>query len=371
MSNPVFGEFLILFLLLVSGVRIFFVKYGKVDTLAILAPLAAALSVLQIIAWGADSFSAVIGALSLFAALINFRAALRFTAGLYIDRYSVSFKVGAVSLIILSSIVLAALGYFMPVNLNKKHVGAIKQKITVSGNFTSGFERQNHFSFPSGEVYIYSPAEKSENEAENTHEKQAASATDTNLNSVRTILFVCDKRADSFHYEPFFYALAERGYTVYTGDFFTRDVQWYKGAANAKPLRRFVMILDYLLHTERFKAQQDFFSFNSSKEFEVLLNFAKEYEKDRFRSVFILGDWMAERTIPDFCKLHSDDVLGGSSLVTCSGYETPGFGCIRITNPLLAFYFQLERAKDTSSADKMAHSLIEYMAASAKQGDMQ
>ena len=367
MSNPIFGEMLILFLLIAGSARIFFVKYGKVDTLAILAPLAAVLAVLQTAAWGADTFSALIGALAVFAALINFRASLRFAAGLYVDRYSAAFKAGSLFLIILSMLILAALFYFKPVNLNEKHAGVTKQKIAVSGNFTSGFERYNYLSFPAGAIFMYSPAEKSETALDSQHEKANAAHADGNRDEVRTILFVCDKRADSFHYEPLFYALAERGWTVYTGDFFTRDVQWYKGAANTKALRRLAMILDYILHTERFKAQQDFFSFNSAKEFEVLLNFAKENEAERFSPVFIAGDWMAERAISDFCRLHSDDVRGGISLTACSDCKTPGFGCIPITNPLLAFYFHLERANDTSSAKKCAHSLIQCM--EEKQGE--
>ncbi|MGP1458054.1 MAG: hypothetical protein ACTTKL_01930 [Treponema sp.] len=370
MSHPVFGEFLILFLLLVSGARIFFLKYGKLDTLTILAPLSLLLSILQIASWGADTFSTAVFALSFFAFAINFRSLLRFTAGLYVDRYSVSFKTGAFFLLVLATAVLAALLYFKPLNINAKRSDVIKQKIAVSGSFTSGFEGQNHFSLPSGEIYIYSPAVHSENGiAIQNAEQASADANDdgkngnaeTAANDTRTIIFVSDKRADSFHYEPLFYALAERGFKIYTGNFYLPDLKWYKGAANSKPLRRFTMVLDSILHTERFKAQQDFFSFNSAKEFEVLLNFAKENEAERFSPVFIVGDWMAERAIPDFCRLHSGDVRGGVSLSAFPEYETPGFGCIRITNPLLAFYFRLERAKDYSQAEQTAFALIRHM----------
>ena len=344
MSNPIFGELLILFLLLLNSARIFFLKYGKIDALTVLAPLCAILSALQIIAWGADIFSLAVFVVSIFAFFTNFRALLRFLSGLYVDHYSIAFKSGAFFIIIMSSAIFAALIYFRPLNFGITKSVAKKEKIPVSGSFTSGFEPAGFFTIPCGEVYIYSPDPQISNAEQNKNPP---------------IIFISDKRADSINYEPLFYELAEQGFKVYTGDFYARDLKWYKGAANIKIFRRFSMILDYIFNKTQFENQQDFFAFNSASELEKLLNFIIEREGQDFLPLFALGDWMSERALKDFYSAHSEDICGTLSLTDCADYKTKGFGLIEITNPLLALYLGFNRASSNSQTEKIAHEVIE------------
>ena len=343
MPNPIFGELLILFLLILNSARIFFLKYGKIDSLTVLAPLCTILSVLQIIAWGADIFSLAVFAVSVFAFFTNFRALLRFLSGLYVDHYSVAFKSGAFFIIIISSAICAVLIYFRPLDFGIIKSDVKKEKIPVSGSFTLGFEQSGFFTIPCGEVYVYSPSSQ---------------AAEEKSDARPPVIFISDKRADTLNYEPLFYELAERGFKIYTGDFYSRDLKWYKGAANTKIFRRFAMISDYIFKKSQFEAQQDFFAFNSASEFEDLLNFIKEREKQDFLPLFAVGDWMSERTLPDFYSAHRNEICGYLSLTDCSEYKTKGFGLIEITNPMLALYLGFGRASNNSQTEKIAREVI-------------
>ena len=57
METPFLGELLIIFLILLNCVRIFLLKFGKIDSLTILAPISVVLAILQIFAWNVDIFS--------------------------------------------------------------------------------------------------------------------------------------------------------------------------------------------------------------------------------------------------------------------------------------------------------------------------
>ena len=66
MSNAVVGILIILFLIILNCGRLFFLKFGRVDVLTLLAPLCVILSILQIIAWKADFFSLILLGISVF-----------------------------------------------------------------------------------------------------------------------------------------------------------------------------------------------------------------------------------------------------------------------------------------------------------------
>ena len=114
MVYPVLGQILILSVVIINCSRIFFLKFGKIDSLTVLAPLAVILSFIQIAAWKADFFSFIILAISILNFFVNFRAFLRFISGLYVDHYSLGFKIGEIIIIILSAFELGILIYFFP-----------------------------------------------------------------------------------------------------------------------------------------------------------------------------------------------------------------------------------------------------------------
>ncbi len=340
MINPALGEFLILFLLILNASRIFFVKYGALDSLSLLAPLSLMLSVLQIAAWNADIFSVAILALSILSFFTNFRAVQRFAAGLFIDYFSAAFKTGAFFVMLPAVAIGAALIYFRPLTLGRAKTPVMRERIPVSGLLSSGVESAASFSLPSGVIYVYRPLQKP------TTDKPA-------------VLFVSDKRADTLHYEPYLYALSARGYTVYTGDFYASDVKWYGNALNMRIFRRQAMIFEYLLHRKEFEAQKDFFSFNSLKELEALRDFVKKNDPDV--PLFAVGDWMAEDALKDFRAHYAAEEGGAYALTACPFYWSAGWGCIEMTDPFLFSFLGFEKNTDGEEVEQMANATAEQI----------
>lgn len=356
MSSPVLGELLILFLLIMNCSRIFFLKYGKVDSLTILAPLCVVLSVLQIVSWNADEFSILLLIISLFAFFTNFRALLRFVSGLYVDHYSIAFKLGAFLILLFSIAEAAVLIYFFPYEMPVSKYGVTQEKFRVSGNFTGGFDEAETFSLADGVIYKFEPAE-------------------TSAKKSQALILVSDKRGDSRAYLPYMILLAQKGYTVYTGDFYSKDVRWLHSFADSRFLRRVIILSDYFRNPVQFMAQKEFFAWNSSKEIEAVLNFARENSASDIdvqfgetlpaedssaetspaeMKFFVVGDWMSNVALDDFVKSKPEDVLDVIKLTDFSEYTTPGFGFIYQVYPIEAFLMNRIRIRNNDEPKKIA-----------------
>ena len=157
MNSSFLGEVLILVLLVINSCRIFFLKYGKIDALTVLAPVCVILSVLQIIAWNADFFSILIFTVSAAAFFINFRALLRFASGLYVDHYSIAFKTGAALILFVSAVSLGILLYFRPVIVQPSDYKAVQSKVRLVGSFVGGFHTASAFESADGIVTVCAP----------------------------------------------------------------------------------------------------------------------------------------------------------------------------------------------------------------------
>ena len=341
MGSAVLGELLILFLLVLNCSRMFFLKYGKVDSLTILAPVCVILSLLQIFSWNADFFSVTLLVISIFCFFTNFRALLRFCSGLYVDHYSVAFKTGAFLILVLSLAETALLIWFYPKEIQSERYDVSVEKIRVSGNFTGGFEESGLFSRGSGTIYRYEPKNQKKLKPE-------------------TIILLSDKRADSRSYVPYMQMLAKSGYRVYTGDFYSRDLKWLHSALDLRFFRRVAMLFEYQKNPVQFMAQKEFYAWNMRKELDVLLKYvqedlaeelvvggqqADETQVSGFQTspFFVIGDWMADVALDDFIKSQPENVLGILKLSEIPEYSTPGFGFIKHIFPLDAWLLGFER----------------------------
>lgn len=321
MESPVFGELLILFMMLFCCSRMFFLKYGKVDFLTILAPLSVILSVLQIVAWGADIISLSIFCVSIFCFLTNFRALLRFSGNLYVDHYNFGFKAGAFLVIISCVFGIRLILVSMPELFKDKDFEIEKQKVLLTGDFIGGFEEAKLFDEKNAEIVIFKPLAEEKNNS-------------------KAVIVVPDKRADSLEYYPLMKYLAGNGYTVFAGDFYTRDLKWFRNAGDTKLFRKCLMKRNYRLNKVKFESQKEFYGYNTRRELEAMLDFVK---KD-FDSVFVIGDWMSEISIPDFVSENADALSGYLILSSIEGYETPGLGFIQQTNPAYARFCGYKKA---------------------------
>lgn len=341
MYNPILGEWLILSLLFLNCIRIFFIKYGKVDVLTVLAPVCVILSVLQIVAWGVYLYSAVILFISIFCFFTNFRAFLRFKAGLLVDHYSAAFKIGEVMVLLLTLGVGALLVYFRPGNTRPSDYSAEIKKIRLSGDFTGGFSESLPFQLAQGEVILVQPADE------------------RNFNG-QSIIVMADKSATAAEYMPLMLNFAGKGFKVFSGEFYARDMKWCHSGADFKFFRRSMLFHDRLFDLKQFEMQKQFFTFNIEKEFGAMLKLVKDEtlrDDGTFEPVYLVGDWMSGIALPEFKADNADSVSGYALLTDFEEYQTPGFGFIQSTDPLLAYKMGLEKDLNFTAARTIAEKI--------------
>ena len=124
-----YGELFTFILLFITNFRVFFVKHVKKDPLVSLAPISFCISILQIIAWGFDVFTALAFFISFLVLLSNFHAIFRYSERLYIDHYSPLMKFWAVFTTILSICAIIFNLIFYPVELNNNKLNVQENKI--------------------------------------------------------------------------------------------------------------------------------------------------------------------------------------------------------------------------------------------------
>lgn len=348
MNGSFLGEALILVLLIFNSTRAFFLKYSRIDSLAVLAPISVVLAVLQILAWGIDVFALLLLIISVFAFFTNFRALLRLASGLYVDHYSVAFRIGEILVLLASVFELGLLIYFRPVYLNAKNYNVNVQKVRLGGSFSGGFFTVSAFENPSANMWIIQPV----------NEKDFNGGI---------IALLTDKRADISDYAPYTFSLAKKGFKVYAVDFYARDLKWFYTMGDVRYFRRLFMLFSYFKNPVKFELEKEFYTYNSMQEMNAVLEIIKqnenadaerganiyaddEYENEENTAPVIteklngntvlplfVGDWMTEIALQDFEKLHRDEICGVFYFAAEEEYPTPGFGFVEQTRPLVAY----------------------------------
>lgn len=363
---------MILVLLIFNSTRSFFLKYSRIDSLAVLAPISMVLVILQILAWGIDVFTLLLLVISVFAFFTNFRALLRLSSGLYVDHYSVAFRIGEVLVLLASVLELGLLIYFRPVYLNTKNYNVSIQKVRLEGSFAGGFFTASAFENPSANMWIIQPA----------NEKDFNGGI---------IALLTDKRADISDYAPYTFSLAKKGFKVYAVDFYARDLKWFYTMGDVRYFRRIFMLFSYFKNPVKFELEKEFYTYNSMQEMNAVLEIIKQnenadagrganiYADDEYENYenkedavestmekpngntvlpLFVGDWMAEIALQDFEKLHRDEICGVFYFAVEEEYSTPGFGFVEQTRPLVAYVLGKERnanlEKTTVLAEKTA-----------------
>ena len=369
-----YGELLIFVLLFVINLRVFFVNSVKRDPIVAFAPLTFILSIIQIFSWGVDVFTILGIILSFLVLLSNFHALFRYTERLYVDHYSVLMKVWAIFTDILSLGAITCLIIFAPMELKNRSANVIETKSKYSGNFTTGFESLKAFDKLSAILYEYekapepiNPHEENHSEnnslsdvksetAENVEKEQQSQAESNNAiedveksteNTTKNIvLFVPDKRGDTYNYRPYLQLLAStsRDFIVLSGDFYANDCKWFHSFADLKVNRNFAMVINSIKDQRKFSASRELYTYNISRECQQLLTMINEkYGKDC--KIFLISDGMSNDGVSDFAKHHPDIVTGHFKLDSVPEYKSSGYGFIAETNPLLNAYLGLPRER--------------------------
>ena len=174
------------------------------------------------------------------------------------------------------------------------------------------------------------------------------------------ILLAPDKRADTANYKPYLQQLAARGITVYSADFFADDGQWLHSIADKKILRRMVMVIQSTLNEKQFTAQREYYSYNISQEYSVLIPLLRE-RCGADKKFLLITDFMADIAADDLIKKNPEDIAGILKLPSISEYKSSGYGCIEQTDPLLAMALGLNRDSSLATPKLLADKTIEVI----------
>lgn len=324
------GEFLIFLLLLITNSRVFFVESRK-DSIVLLSPLAVILSVFQIFSWGFDVFTGTALILSILVLFSNFHALYRYFERLYVDHYSPLMYIWAISTCLVCIFCLVFLIYFAPSTpLTQRRVNkatnVLMKKERYNGSFRSGFEKAGSLQKTNIQFSIFSP--------EIANEK------------LPLIVFFPDKRAETYHYIPYLLQLAEEGFTIISSDINTKDCLWLHNPLDARPLRRFGMILASLMNSFKFDSQTEFYTYNSSLECKAVFDLLnKKFSDNPEQKYILISDFMADTAVSDYAKAHQKQIAGIIFMKELSDYQTKGYGFVAQTDPFTASLLNIKRDK--------------------------
>lgn len=325
-----YGELLVIFILLITNGRILFLRNAKKDSVVILAPLGFLLSILQIFNWGLDLITGSTLVLSILVLLTNFHALFRYSERLYVDHYSILMKIWSAITIFISIVLLAATIYFAPVEYKNTDLKITEKVTRYEGSFRTDFEKISHLKKTNAFVSEFAP------ETVDSQSKKPAK---------NVILFIPDKRADTYYYKTYLQQLAYEGFTVVSADFYSDDCKWCHSVGDLKIVRRLAMVIDYFKDTQKFLSQKEFYTYNIMQELKAMEKIiAQEYGENC--SIFIVTDVMGEQAVSDFYQSNTDKVTGTFNLSSIEEYKTAGFGIACQSDIFLANLLGQERDKD-------------------------
>lgn len=323
MSYSVLGEMLVAFLLIVNSSRIFFLRYERIDTLAVLSPAALFIILLQIIAWNADFISVLLLIISIISLFTNMHALARSASRLYVDHYSPVFIIFSVIILVCSLFSTFVLVKYSPVEVKASDFNVIETKTRFKGSFSEGFTKAGYTDGTDAVLYVYEPA--------------------SGKSAPEIVLVGCDKRGDAERYRPYMILLANEGYTVAACDFRAQDGKWFNTIADWHIIRRLAMCLSYLKDKKQFERQKDFYTFGMIREYTAMENIVSA--KFGGRQYFLVSDGMSVTAAGDVMRESGGKVKGIFALDSIAEYKTPGLGCIEQTDPLLASFLGYTRDK--------------------------
>ena len=212
LSDEFLGQAAVLLLLLPVLFRPFFKKHAYADSTVTLSPLSVVLALLLIAVYGLSYARAAITVIALSVLLINIRALQRFNSRLYVDRYSMAFRIAAVIESIVVLFALTALFVLRP-----EPAPTEPQRTLYTGSFSRGFvPKREFFRRTSLITSLYEPRSNNAADGNNTAAGTAGSAP----KKKRIAVFVPDIKNVSGDSALRLSAASMQGITVFTGDFY-------------------------------------------------------------------------------------------------------------------------------------------------------
>lgn len=318
MTYELLCELFLLALLGAACARIFFMQAAKQDPLSIFPIVAFILSILNILAFGISIFRILIIILAFVVAVWNTNALSRFRHKLVVDHYGILFSLASIVNLILIIVLAVFIIILRPGKIDTKKYGVTITSQTYAGSVEEGFYE---YTSPSQNRSVFVKKYTSTDETFNPFKES------------RTIIFVPGELSDVQSYEPFFVKLAHDGYTVYSADFYSKDIKWFGNLWDFKPFRKFAMLSCKQKKPEAYANATSQKSENFVKEVLALINIVSPSKSDR---VFIAGDGESQASYSTIKIAGKDTVRGTFDLASISSYTTPGYGPVESTDPVLA-----------------------------------
>jgi len=271
LSDEFLGQAAVLLLLLPVLFRPFFKKHAYADSTVTLSPLSVVLALLLIAVYGLSYALAAITVIALSVLLINIRALQRFNSRLYVDRYSMTFRIAAVIESIVVLFALAALFVLRP-----EPAPTEPQRTLYTGSFSRGFVPKREF-FRRTSLITSLYEVRGNNAADGNN--PAAGTAGSAPKKKRIAVFVPDIKNVSGDSALRLSAASMQGITVFTGDFYEPSL--LKNTPNKMLFNRF-HTKAFSLHRlyrnpKRFGAVKADLLVQKKAETEVLLIKAGEY----------------------------------------------------------------------------------------------
>lgn len=348
MNSAYYAMLLILFLLIIDYLRVYFLKYGTLDSLSILSPICVILSILLFLSWGLSTLSLIIFLLSLITFLINFRSLSRFLSALYVDNYSTPLKVASSLLLLLALALFFLILLFLPYPTKTFQSSVVNSgdisvtRTNYKGSITAGFTFSTPFIPPNLTITTYQrvlqdPSTDTIDEINKVDAVDTVDKEDSASSSpLPSIIVLPDKTASPLEYSPYMILLAKKGFKVYSASFYTKDLRYLHNIADSFILRKFIMRAIYIVNQNTLSSEAEFYSYNLLQE----LNYLASYVAEKGEHYFIIADKMSLTMLEDYNKTHTEDpaFLGSFNLSSFSEYKTAGLGFIANTDPLFYSY---------------------------------
>ncbi len=315
MDNRFLAEMLALLLVLAASFRFFLISYTRRDSLAIAPTAALVISILNILIFGFSLIEFLVFLIALLSFIWNFRSLTKMLSDVITDQYDFSLILLSIFTGFACMFAIFTVIYFKPMTLRKKNFHANETTTLYAGNFRNGlYELEKPFTCETARIIKVEPDDSLK--------------LDKNI-----ILFVPPKTASLEMYRPLFYKLADYGYTVYGGEFYTKDSKWFNGKYDRKIFRRYKFIHDKLNHNDEFTGNLLYNERILENEFQSLFDLASITGNDK---IFLLSEDDVTGIMGKILAKNKH-LLGSYDLSFIEGYDTKGFGPVENTDPLISF----------------------------------
>lgn len=316
MTKLIQAEILVVIMAFLGSIRFLFISHTRKDSIAVVPAVAFIFSIFNVFIYGLSIKELIILCFSFWTALWNFRSVLRLVSDVVIDRYEIKLVLINSLNAIIAVLIFAGIIYFRPAQSNPGKMKVKESVVSYSGSFRNGISKiEGPFKKISAKIWNY----------ETEEETKGARII---------VLFNPPKTASVEVYDIFLQKLARNGYSVYAGDFFTKDAEYFGPVGDNRFIRRFLMEIKKMREPEEYKSMVESNINVSVQEFYMLYKIAEPKENDL---VFLLTEDDVSESLKSAVNMIGNKINGTFDIAYLEDNKTKGFGPVENTDPLLAW----------------------------------